>query len=166
MSLPPISWRCATTRSTALEHATFLVFGIAVWMALLGPLPKPAWFSNCAKLLYIVAVRLIGTVLANVFIFSGTVFYPYYLRATAMAYQPARRPGLRRRDHDVRGEHPHHLLFAWLFMKVAGETEERQRLLDYAGTHGIALSEPRAARAVSAGRSEELRTRILEKSTT
>ena len=25
----------------ALEHATFLAFGIAVWMALLGPLPKP-----------------------------------------------------------------------------------------------------------------------------
>ena len=34
----------------ALEHATFLAFGVAVWMALLGPLPKPAWFSNGARL--------------------------------------------------------------------------------------------------------------------
>ena len=29
-----------------------------MWMALLGPLPKPAWFGNAARLGYIVAVRL------------------------------------------------------------------------------------------------------------
>src|SRR5436305_10969711 len=34
----------------ALEHATFLGFGIAMWMALLGPLPKPAWFTNAWRL--------------------------------------------------------------------------------------------------------------------
>ena len=34
----------------ALEHATFLIFGMAVWMALLGPLPKPPWFNNAARL--------------------------------------------------------------------------------------------------------------------
>src|SRR5436305_3402753 len=62
----------------ALQHASFLTFGIAMWMALFGPLPKPAWFSNGAQLAYIVAVRLIGTVLANAMIFAGTVFYPYY----------------------------------------------------------------------------------------
>ena len=62
----------------ALEHATFLGFGIAMWMGLLGPLPKPQWFGNGARLVYIVAVRLLGTVLANAMIFSGTVFYPYY----------------------------------------------------------------------------------------
>src|SRR5947199_23447 len=33
----------------ALEHATFLGFGIAVWMGLLGPLPKPDWFGNGAR---------------------------------------------------------------------------------------------------------------------
>ena len=62
----------------ALEHATFLTFGVAVWMGLLGPLPQPRWFSNSARLIYIVAMRLIGTVLANIMIFGGTVFYPYY----------------------------------------------------------------------------------------
>jgi hypothetical protein len=58
----------------ALEHATFLIFGIAVWMGLLGPLPQPRWFSNSARLVYIIAMRLIGTVLANILIFgpSGT----------------------------------------------------------------------------------------------
>src|SRR5437764_5692265 len=63
----------------ALEHTTFLAFGIAMWMALLGPLPKPVWFTNGWRLVYIVAVRLIGTVLANAMIFAGTAFYPFYL---------------------------------------------------------------------------------------
>ncbi|MGO9960160.1 MAG: cytochrome c oxidase assembly protein, partial [Solirubrobacteraceae bacterium] len=67
----------------ALEHATFLTFGIAMWMALLGPLPKPAWFNNAWRLVYIIAVRLIGTVLANAMIFAGTVFYPYYAAGDA-----------------------------------------------------------------------------------
>ncbi len=62
----------------ALEHATFLAFGMAVYMALLGPLPKPAWFNNAARLVYIVAMRLTGTVLANILVFGGTVFYPIY----------------------------------------------------------------------------------------
>src|SRR6476661_2169284 len=47
----------------ALEHAMFIGFGIAMWMALLGPLPRPAWFGNAAKLLYILAVRLLGSIL-------------------------------------------------------------------------------------------------------
>ena len=145
----------------AIEHATFFAFGCCVWMALLGPLPKPTWFTNAARLIYIIAVRLVGTVLANVLIFGGAVFYSYY------------RPG---DSHWHIGPLADQIyagalmmfeeslltigLFAWLFMKVAGETDERQRLLDYAGTHGIALSEQRAARAVSAGRSEELWERL------
>jgi hypothetical protein len=51
-------------------------------------------------------------------------------------------------------------LFCWLFLKVAGENEERQRLLDYAEQHDIALDERRAARAVAAGRGEELWERL------
>ena len=47
----------------ALQHMLFVGFGINMWMALLGPLPKPAWFQNFAKLLYIVVVRLTSTVL-------------------------------------------------------------------------------------------------------
>jgi hypothetical protein len=45
-------------------------------------------------------------------------------------------------------------------MKVATEGEERQRMLDYASSHGLDLDEQRAARAVSAGRSEELWRRL------
>jgi cytochrome c oxidase assembly factor CtaG len=145
----------------AIEHATFFIFGSCVWMALLGPLPKPSWFGNSARLVYIIAVRLVGTVLANVLIFSGTVFYPYYRAGDAYWHISPKA------DQVYAGAVMMFeesiltiLLFAWLFMKVARETEERQALLDYAGTHGIALSEQRAARAVSAGRSEELWERL------
>ena len=145
----------------AIQHTSFFIFGSCVWMALLGPLPKPSWFNNAARLVYIIAVRLIGTVLANVFVFSGSVFYPYYLTGDAhwhvgAAADQVYAGALMMFEESVLTI----LLFAWLFMKVAGETEERQRLLDYAGTHGIALSEQRAARAVSAGRSDELWERL------
>jgi putative membrane protein len=54
-------------------------------------------------------------------------------------------------------------LFCWLFLKVAREGEERQRLLDYALQHGIALDEQRAARAVAAGRGQELWERLHDR---
>src|SRR5204863_985998 len=62
----------------ALQHVTFLFFGSLMWMPLFGPLPKPAWFGNFAKLGYIVGVRLLGTLLGNVFVWSGTGFYGFY----------------------------------------------------------------------------------------
>ena len=145
----------------ALEHATFLGFGIAVWMGLLGPLPKPQWFGNGARLVYIIAVRLIGTVLANAMIFSGTVFYPYYRTGDAhwhissIADQVAA-AGLMMVEESLLTIG----LFCWLFLKVAREAEERQRLLDYAAAEGIELDERRAARAVAAGRGDELLERV------
>ena len=51
-------------------------------------------------------------------------------------------------------------LFCWLFMKVAREAEERQTLLDAAAAQGYELDEQRAARAVAAGRGDELLERI------
>ncbi len=145
----------------AVEHATFLGFGIAMWMALLGPLPKPAWFTNAWQLGYIIAVRLIGTVLANVMIFAGTVFYPYYRVGDAhwhisMLADQTAAAGVMMVEESILTI----CLFGWLFMKVAREGEERQRMLDYASVHGIALDERRAARAVSAGRSDELWQRL------
>jgi cytochrome c oxidase assembly factor CtaG len=147
----------------ALEHATFLVFGISVWMALLGPLPKPAWFNNAARLVYIIAVRLVGTVLANVLIFGGTVFYPIYRAGDAhwhispMADQVAA-GGLMMVEESLLTIG----LFCWLFLRVARQQEERQQLLDYAIEHGIPLDERRAQRAVAAGRGEELLERLRQ----
>jgi putative membrane protein len=144
-----------------LQHACFLFFGIAMWMALLGPLPKPAWFGNAAKLIYIIVVRLAGTVLANFLIFSGTVLYPIYRAGDAkwhispMGDQIAA-AGLMMVEESLLTIG----LFCWLFLKVANESEERQRLLDAAAEHGVELDERRAARAVAAGRGQELLERV------
>jgi putative membrane protein len=145
----------------ALQHACFLGFGMAMWMALLGPLPKPVWFTNGARLAYIVAVRLAGTVLANVLIFSGTVFYPIYRAGDAhwhispMADQISA-AGVMMIEESLLTIG----LFCWLFLKVARENEERQALLDYAASQGVELDEQRAARAVAAGRGAELWERV------
>ena len=145
----------------ALEHATFLGFGIAVWMALLGPLPKPAWFSNSGRLVFIVAVRLFGTILGNIMVFGGTVFYPYYRLGDAhwhispIADQVAA-GGLMMVEESFLTIG----LFCWLFLRVARENDQRQELLDYASQHGIELDERRAQRAVAAGRGDELWARL------
>ena len=148
----------------ALEHATFLVFGMAVWMALLGPLPKPQWFNNAARLVFIVAVRLTGTVLANILIFGGTVFYPIYRSGDALWHisstaDQVAAGGLMMVEESFLTIG----LFCWLFLRVARENEERQQLLDYAVQHGLELDDRRAARAVAAGRSEELWERLRER---
>jgi putative membrane protein len=149
----------------ALEHATFLVFGIAVWMGLLGPLPKPQWFGNGARLGYIIVVRLIGTVLANAMIFAGSVFYPYYRAGDAHWHISAMADQISAAGVMMVEESLLTIgLFCWLFLKVAREGEERQRLLDYAAAEGVELDERRAARAVAAGRGEELRERVRARS--
>ena len=63
-----------------------------MWMALFGPLPKPAWFGNAARLLYIGGVRLAGAVLGNVFLWSHTIFYPVLHRPGLDVTGSRRRP--------------------------------------------------------------------------
>lgn len=144
----------------ALQHGCFLLFGMAMWMALLGPLPKPRWFRSAARLLYIVGVRLAGAVLGNVLLWSGTVFYPYYHgRYGIGALQDQNLAGALMM---VEGSLLTLGLFCWLFLSVARESEERQQLLDYASAHAIELDADRAERAVAAGRGGELRARLRE----
>jgi cytochrome c oxidase assembly factor CtaG len=136
----------------ALEHFCFLFFGANLWMALFGPLPKPAWFGNLARLFYIVAARLIGAVLANVFLWASTTFYSTYPHlsdqvaggAVMMIWESLLTIGL----------------FGWLFLRAARESEERQELLELAEARGVEVDERRVARAVAAGRGGELRLRL------
>ena len=148
----------------ALEHATFLIFGMAVWMALLGPLPKPSWFNNAARLLFIVAVRLAGTVLANILIFGGTVFYPIYRSGDALWHisgtaDQVAAGGLMMVEESFLTIG----LFCWVFLRVARENAERQELLDYADQHGLENRRPPGGQAVAAGRGEELFDRLRER---
>jgi putative membrane protein len=145
----------------ALEHASFFGFGVLMWMALLGPLPKPAWFGNAARLVYVVAVRLAAAVLGNVFMWSGSVFYPDYASGEDFwDISPLADQGAAGVVMMIEGGLVTLGLFAWLFFRWASESEERQRLLDLAAARGVPLDEARAARAVAAGQAERLEERI------
>jgi putative membrane protein len=161
----PVLYQAALRHSGvhALEHAMFLGLGVNMWMCLLGPLPMPSWFQNLGKLLYIVAVRLTGTILGNLFLWSGTVFYPFYIGGDAAHHISSLA------DQNIAGaimmveESILTLcLFCWLFLRAAREGEERQDLLDFARSRGLELTEARAARAVAAGRGAELRRRLQD----
>ncbi len=160
--LPPLYQAALTSQAVhALEHTSFVFFGITMWMALLGPLPQPEWFGNGAKLLYVAAVRLAGALLGNVFIWSNKVFYPDYRAGEASwGISPLNDQGIAGTIMMIEGSILTILLFGWLFLKTARESEERQLLLEYAARNGLELSESRAARAVAAGRGAELRQRL------
>jgi putative membrane protein len=145
----------------ALQHTTFVFFGVTMWLALLGPLPQPEWFGNGAKLLYIVGVRLAGALLANVFIWSETVFYPAYRPGQASwEISPLEDQGIAGTIMMLEGSVVTVVLLGWLFLKTAREAEERQALVEFASARGVELSDRRAARAVAAGRGDELRRRL------
>jgi cytochrome c oxidase assembly factor CtaG len=145
----------------ALEHTMFIALGINMWMCLFGPLPKPRWFGNFAKLGYIVAVRLTGTVLGNVFLWSGKAFYPFYLAGDAAhRISPIADQNLAGAVMMVEESFLTLGLFCWLFLRTAREIEERQELLDFAQAQGVPVSDERAARAVAAGRGADLRRRV------
>jgi cytochrome c oxidase assembly factor CtaG len=145
----------------ALEHACFVGFGIAMWMALLGPLPKPDWFGNGARLVYVLVVRFGGAVLANVLLWAGSPLYPDYAPGEAVhGITPLADQGAAGVVMMIEQSLVTLGLFAWLFFRAARQSDERQALLDLAAERGVALDEARAARAVAAGEGERLRQRI------
>lgn len=147
----------------ALAHMLFVGLGINMWMALLGPLPKPAWFGNLGRLVYIIAVRLTTTVLANIFVWTDGAYFDVY-RAGERAHDisPQTDQVVAGSIMMVEGSILTICLFGWLFMRSAREGQERQELLDFAAATGVALDERRAARAVAAGKGAELRRRLEE----
>lgn len=163
----PVLYQAALRHSGvhALEHAMFLGLGINMWMSLFGPLPTPSWFGNLGKLIYIVAVRLAGSLLGNIFLWSGTVFYPFYLHGDAhFGISPITDQHVAGAIMMVEESFLTLGLFCWLFLRAAKEGEERQDLLDYAHSHGLELTDARAARAVAAGRGDDLRRRLEARS--
>lgn len=144
-----------------VQHMCFFAVGFNVWMALFGPLPKPAWFGNVAKLIYLALLRMAGVVLGNFFIFSGSVFYAPYEHAenpfgmTAIGDQITAGSVMM-----AEGTLITFVLLGWLFFRAASESEESQRLVEHAERHGADVSRTRTDRAVSAGAGERLRQRI------
>lgn len=137
------------------QHACFFAFGVLLWTPLFGPLPKPAWFGNGAKLGYVVVVRIAGAGLANALAWSTTVFYPFYHR-DALADQSAAGAVMMVEQSLVLVG-----LFAWLLARVLRDAGERQELAELAGARGVELDSRRIARAVAAGEGDALKRRIL-----
>ncbi|HEV2771038.1 MAG TPA: cytochrome c oxidase assembly protein [Solirubrobacteraceae bacterium] len=147
----------------ALQHMAFIGAGLNMWLALLGPLPKPAWFGNLARLVYVVGVRLIGAAVANAFVWAEVDLYDAYAPGRAeWAITAATDQVVAGSIMMVEGSILTICLFAWVFLRSAREGEERQALLDLAAERGFALSERRAARAVAGGHGAALRRRIEE----
>ena len=104
----------------ALEHLLTFVLGVNMWMCLFGPVPAPAWFGERARAAYVLAGRLAAAVLANLFLWSGNVFYPYYSSGEAhLRLSPLA-------DQNIAGAIMLFeqalltlLLFAWLFRRAS-----------------------------------------------
>lgn len=151
----------------ALEHACMLWFGTLLWLGLLGPLPKPAWFNGWGRLGYVVAMRFAGAILANILIWAQTVIYPIYTATDAAHNLKAISDqnlagGLMMVEEVIFTT----LLLGWVFYGFVREDEDRQQLLDLAATRGVELSDERAARAAASGEpaTERLRRRLIESS--
>jgi len=148
------------------QHACFFSFGLAMWLPLVGPLPKPAWFGDGAMLIYVVVVRLLEAVLANVLIWSGTVLYPDYAPGEEKwDISPLADQGAAGNVMMIWTGFVTLGLFTWLFFRAANRSNEKQELLDLADAHGFDLDPSRAARAVAAGQGDRLRERILGSNT-
>jgi cytochrome c oxidase assembly factor CtaG len=145
------------------QHAGFFTFGLAMWLPLVGPLPKPSWFGDGAMLAYIVLVRLLEAVLANILIWSGTALYPDYAPGEAdWGIGPLADQGAAGNLMMIWTGIVTLGLFTWLFLRAASRSAERQELIELADSRGVELDPARAARAVAAGETERLRRRILD----
>ena len=138
----------------AVEHASFFAAGVAVWLPVLETLPAPEWFGTGAKLGYVVVVRLVETVVGNVFIWAGRPFYDVYVQPDEpWGIGALQDQGLAGAVMMAEGGLVTLVALAWLFLRMAQEGEVRQELLE----RGL---DPRAVRrAVRYGRWKELQER-------
>jgi cytochrome c oxidase assembly factor CtaG len=113
-------------------------------------LPGPEWFGTGFKLGYIVLVRVFETILGNVFLWAGSVFYAVYDHAPRWGVSAHGDQAIAGGIMMIEGSLVTIGALAWLFLRLAREGELRQQLLE----QGV---DPRAAaRAVRYGRGQEL----------
>jgi putative membrane protein len=145
----------------ALEHGSFFVTTLLVWMPVVEPLPAPPWFGTGAKIVYLVAYWFIGLMFVNILWFSGTVFYPRY-EDTAPDWGVSALQDQANAGSVFMAEHMILVLTALvlLFVRFAREGALRQRLVE------AGVSPDAAGRAVRYGRGEELASRMGVATTT
>jgi cytochrome c oxidase assembly factor CtaG len=115
----------------AIEHMAFFGAGVVLWLPVLETLPAPEWFGSGAKLGYIVGVRLVATVLGNVFVWSGSPFYDVYDTGDEyLGLSPEGDQSLAGSLMMLEGSLVTVIAIAWLFLRMAQEGEIRQQLLE------------------------------------
>lgn len=136
-----------STALHALEHVSFFTAGALFWAPVLEPLPAPRWFGSGAKLLYIVAARFASMALGNVLIWMDGPLYASYEHAVEpWGISASADQGLAGSVMMVADTVVLLAALAWLFLKLAADSERRQQLIE----EGV---EPEAAsRAVRYGR--------------
>jgi putative membrane protein len=136
----------------ALEHVCFFTGGTLVWVPLLEAVPMPEWFGTGMKMGFIASVRVIESILGNVFVWANKPFYSTYVLADHRPWgmSAVNDQRLAGSIMMVEGSIVTLLALAWFFMRLASEGELRQRLLE----GGL---DPRAVRrAVRYGRAQEM----------
>lgn len=138
----------------AIQHVLFIGAGFLIWAPVVEVLPGPEWFGTGMKLIYIVAVRIAGTVLGNVFLWSGSAFYDSYRHdVDRWGISASGDQGIAGGLMMLEGSLVTIGALAWLFLRLAKEGELRQELIE----EGL---DPRTvARAVRYGRGHELAER-------
>ena len=115
----------------ALEHVAFFTAGIVLWLPVLETLPAPEWFGTGAKLGYIVGVRLVATVLGNVFVWAGSPFYDVYeTGGDYLGLSPEADQSLAGSLMMLEGSVVTIVAIALLFLRMAQEGEIRQELIE------------------------------------
>ena len=134
----------------AFEHFCFFTFGCLMWEPVVETLPGPEWFGTAWKFAYIAVVRLLETILGNVFIWSSTAFYSVYRHAPEWGIAPVHDLNLGGVVMMAEGSLVTLAMLVWLFLRLAREGELRQQLLEQG-------HDPRQVRrAVRYGRAETL----------
>jgi putative membrane protein len=127
-----------------LEHLSFFAAGLALWAAVIEPLPGPAWFGAGPKAAYVLVVRGVGAVLGNVFIWAGQPVYPDYAEGERLAgVSPLTDQTIGGAIMFTEGAIVTLVVFAWLFLRWSDEAEMRQSLTELGHDRRVAV---RAAR--------------------
>jgi putative membrane protein len=134
----------------ALEHFGFFTCGCLMWEPVVETLPGPAWFGTGFKLGYVAVVRLLETILGNVFIWSSSAFYTVYRHAPQWGITPVHDLNLGGIVMMAESSVVTLAVLAWLFLRLAAEGETRQRLLEQG------LDPRQVHRAVRYGRAKDL----------
>ena len=149
----PLFYEAAVRHSGvhAVEHMAFFGAGIVLWLPVLETLPAPEWFGTGPKLAYVVAVRLVATIIGNVFIWGGAAFYDVYDTGDDyLGLLPSADQSLAGSLMMLEGSIVTIVAIAWLFLRMAQEGDVRQELIE------SGVDERTARRAVRYRRWEEL----------